>query len=126
MKNKGMNRCRSFVIGLCVLCLAAALLAGCGGKQVKKSRFVGKWNATSAEMSGMKFNIKDLMDEFSMELKENGTCKMNIDDESETGTWEETDTGVKIKDSTETMDMTDKDGKLYVEYEGVSFWFEKE
>ncbi len=31
-----------------------------------------------------------------------------------------------IKDSADTLEMKEKDGHLYIEYEGVSFRFEKE
>ena len=116
----------SVLIGFCILCLLAAALAGCGGKSMKGSKYLGKWNAVSAEMSGMEFSVSDFMDEFSIILKEDGTCEAHIDDEVETGKWEETETGVKIKDSTETLEMNEKDGHLYIEYEGVSFRFEKE
>ena len=118
------NGCAILVVG--ILILSTMILAGCGGKNMKGSKYLGKWNAVSAEMSGMEFAVSDFMDEFSFVFKEDGTCEAHIDDEVEKGKWEETETGVKIKDSTDTMDLTDKDGDLYIEYEGVSFHFEKE
>lgn len=118
------NGCAILMAG--ILILSTMIFAGCGGKNMKGSKYLGKWNAVSAEMSGMEFAVSDFMDEFSFVFKEDGTCEAHIDDEVEKGKWEETETGVKIKDSTDTMDLTDKDGDLYIEYEGVSFRFEKE
>ena len=116
----------SVLVVFCIMCLLASALAGCGGKNMKESKYLGKWNAVSAEMSGMEFSVSDFMDEFSIILKEDGSCEAHIDDEVESGTWEETENGVKIKDSTDTLEMNEKDGHLYIEYEGVSFRFEKE
>ncbi|HBB61777.1 MAG TPA: hypothetical protein DCZ61_08320 [Lachnospiraceae bacterium] len=116
----------SVLVVFCILCLLASVSAGCGGKNMKGSKYLGKWNAVSAEMSGMEFSVSDFMDEFSITLKEDGSCEAHIDDEVESGTWEETENGVKIKDSTDTLEMNEKDGHLYIEYEGVSFRFEKE
>ena len=116
----------SVLVVFCIMCLLASALAGCGGKNMKESKYLGKWNAVSAEMSGMEFSVSDFMDEFSIILKEDGSCEAHIDDEVESGTWEETENGVKIKDSTDTLEMNEKDGHLYIEYEGVSFCFEKE
>ena len=116
----------SVLVVFCIMCLLASALAGCGGKNMKESKYLGKWNAVSAEMSGMEFSVSDFMDEFSITLKEDGSCEAHIDDEVESGTWEETENGVKIKDSTDTLEMNEKDGHLYIEYEGVSFRFEKE
>ena len=116
----------SVLVVFCIMCLLASALAGCGGKNMKGSKYLGKWNAVSAEMSGMEFSVSDFMDEFSITLKEDGSCEAHIDDEVESGTWEETENGVKIKDSTDTLEMNEKDGHLYIEYEGVSFRFEKE
>lgn len=116
----------SVLVVFCILCLLASVFAGCGGKNMKGSKYLGKWNAVSAEMSGMEFSVSDFMDEFSITLKEDGSCEAHIDDEVESGTWEETENGVKIKDSTDTLEMNEKDGHLYIEYEGVSFRFEKE
>jgi hypothetical protein len=59
----------SVLIGFCIFCLLAAALAGCGGKSMKGSKYLGKWNAVSAEMSGMEFSVSDFMDEFSIILK---------------------------------------------------------
>ena len=116
----------SVLVVFCIMCLLASALAGCGGKNMKERKYLGKWNAVSAEMSGMEFSVSDFMDEFSITLKEDGSCEAHIDDEVESGTWEETENGVKIKDSTDTLEMNEKDGHLYIEYEGVSFRFEKE
>ena len=127
MKRKTKHiRKSSAILLISILVLSAVLLAACGGKSMKGSKYLGKWNAVSAEMSGMEFAVSDFMDEFSFVFKEDGTCEAHIDDEVEKGKWEETENGVKIKDSTDTMDLTDKDGDLYIDYEGVSFRFEKE
>ncbi len=125
-KERGPFQRGTVLTGLCILCLLAAVFAGCGGKNMKGSKYIGTWNAVSAEMSGMEFSVSDFMDEFSLILREDGTCEAHIDDEVESGTWEETENGVAIKDSTGTLEMNEKDGQLYIEYEGVSFRFEKE
>lgn len=56
----------SVLVVFCIMCLLASALAGCGGKNMKESKYLGKWNAVSAEMSGMEFSVSDFMDEFSI------------------------------------------------------------
>lgn len=126
LKNRRKETYSFLIAAIVILCLSAAVLAGCGGKSRKGSKYLGKWNAVTAELSGVELQVADLMGEFSIELKEDGVCEVHLDGESESGTWEESENGVTIRDSTDTLTVNEKDGNLYIEYEGVSFRFEKE
>lgn len=122
--NTGKGRRAVFLFA--AVLLSAFLLAGCGGKDLSNSKYVGKWNADKASVSGMEVSVSSFMDEFSFDLKSDGSCTVKMDDESYTGTWDETDDGVEIRDSSDTLDMTDKSGSLQIEYEGATITFEKE
>ena len=112
---------------LAVVFAFAFVLVGCGGSdKYAGSEYLGTWKATTAEYSGMSFDTEDLIGEFSLTLEANGNVKAVVAGESEKGEWEPTDDGILVKDSSDEMEFTKKDGNLVLDYEGVTITFEKE
>lgn len=70
--------------------------------------------------------IHEVKDEFSIGLKEDGVCEVHLDGESESGMREESENGMTIRDSTDTLTVNERDGNFSIEYEGAGFQFEKE
>ena len=112
-----------------VMCIAVILVMGTGcGKSAPyaDSPYLGTWLATTCSYGGYDFSVADIIGgDFVVTLDEEGNVKAEIADEEETGTWETTETGIKIMDSQSEMEFTDKDGKLILENEGVEIVFEK-
>jgi hypothetical protein len=113
--------------------LSVMMLTACGGGGGKyaDSPYVGKWNATTAEMSGIQLQVSDIMNEFSITLNDDGSCTVVVDTDGDKetgkGEWEPREGGgVTVKDDSGTLDFDDQDGKLTIVYEGVTMYFEKE
>ena len=116
---------KTLLVALCVIVGAMGLvLAGCGAKYAD-SPYVGTWNATTAEYQGMELSVEEIYGNFSIALNEDGTCDVTVKDSTESGNWEPTDKGIAIKDSSDSLEFTDVDGKLTIEYTGVTISFEK-
>ncbi|MBQ3579071.1 MAG: hypothetical protein II974_10470 [Firmicutes bacterium] len=114
---------------LCAVMLAMVCLmaAGCGKAKYAGSEYLGKWKATKAAYSGIELGVEDILGgEFSLNLKDDGTCTVKVVDEEETGNWEETDKGVKLTDKKEELEFTKEDDALTVDYSGMTMYFEKE
>ena len=113
---------------LCALMLAMACLmaTGCGAKYAG-SEYLGKWKATKATYSGMELSVEDILGgEFSIDLKDDGTCTVKVVDQEENGEWEETDKGIKLVDKKDELEFTKEDDALTVNYSGVDMYFEKD
>jgi uncharacterized protein YneR len=98
--------------------------------KVAESPYVGKWNATTAEMSGVSVNVSDIMKEFSITIESDGSCSVIVDADGQRdigyGRWEaRSGGGITVKDSTGSLDFDYKDGKLVIVYEGVTMYFQK-
>ena len=104
-----------------VVTLVMILLCACGGKDMSDSVYLGTWEASTAEYSGMELSVDTLFDEFHFTLQDNGKVKLNLNGEEETGKWEETDTGVILEDE---MEFTKVDeNTLSYETDGMNVYF---
>lgn len=108
-----------------VFALAFAMVA-CSGS--KNSQYVGNWKATSASASGISVDLATLGLEMSMDLKADGTVSVTAAGQSGSGTWEETETGIKISSDGESLEAKYVDGKLEMNEpsSGVIMYFEKQ
>lgn len=114
------------LVVLMVLSLAIGLVA-CGGGNAD-SQYVGEWKVTSASASGVTIDMATIGLEMSMTINGNGTVSVTASGESGSGTWEETDTGIKISSDGESLEAKMVDGKLemYEPSSGVTMYFEKQ
>jgi len=110
-----------------MVALSVFALAGCGGgKDLSKSKYTGTWDATTAEYGGMTLEVSSFLDEFTLELKADGSATAKVNGESGDGTWDETGSGIKLSDPKNgDMEFTDVDGKLTVAQDGITIYFEK-
>lgn len=110
-----------------ILVLSMCIMTGCGSSdKYADSEFVGTWNATTASYAGIELDVNSIMDGgFSLTLDASGKATLEAAGESETGKWEPVDGGIKIDGSSE-ISCTGGDGKLAMDYDGVTLNFEKQ
>lgn len=112
-----------------LICCMAISLVACGSS--KDSKYVGTWNLKEGQASGVTVSKETVQtalgtdDEISIELESNGKATVDLGTQSGEGTWEETDNGISLKDSTETLEFQEEDENLVVETSGVKLIFEK-
>lgn len=97
-------------------------LAGCGAKYAD-SQYTGSWEAVSYETMGMELD-KSQVGEANMELLANGDLNVNFMGVEGTGVWSETENGIHISSDIE-LDCTFDGSTLVMEYDGVTFNFQK-
>ena len=112
---------------LCCLVVAVTgiVLTGCGGDKYADSPYVGTWNATVAETSGMELKVKDVLGEFKLTNEADGSCTVVLKGDESKGTWEPTEKGFTVDDGQMEFVSAGKD-EITVEYSGVVIHFEKE
>ena len=113
----------------CIAVIATCVFAaGCGGTDMSGSKYLGKWQATTAEYSGFKIGVEDALGgEFSFTLNDDGTIDLLVSGEEQSGKWSETENGIKIEDSEQELELTEDDnGNLVMNYSGMALTFEKE
>ena len=121
-----MRRTRKILAIFALLVLFAGILAGCGGKDMSGSAYTGKWKAVRAEYSGFEFTMEEMQMELTLDLGADGKATADFNGDSEKGIWDETETGVILKDSKDQLEITDEDGLLTYVLEDVKFYFEKQ
>lgn len=119
---------KAFAVFCAMAVIASCLLmCGCGGTDMSDSKYLGKWQATTAEYSGMKLGVEDALGgEFSFTLNDDGTVDLVVTGDKESGKWSETENGIQFEEGDETMAFNDEDGKLVLDYSGMKLIFEKE
>ncbi len=113
---------------LCTAVMAAAVIAaGCGGPDMSDSKYLGKRQAKTAQYSGFKLGVEDAIGgEFYFTLNEDATVDLVVTGDKVSGTWEESEGGVVIKDDEQELQLTDVDGNLVMNYSGMVLTFEHE
>lgn len=93
-----------------------------------KASYVGKWKGVSASSEGLTLDLATIGLDMTIELKEDGTAVIHLsgDDNKGTGKWEMTDTGIKLSEGGENVDVKLVDGKLAIEEDGATILFEKQ
>ncbi len=78
-------------------------------------------------MSGISVNVEKVIGDFVLELKDDGSAKVTIGKDSAKGDWEETDKGIKLKDSKDELEFKkESKGKMSMNYSGMKLVFEKQ
>lgn len=111
------------LMALAVLLTFLFSLAACGAK-FKDSQYLGTWKGTTAEYAGLEMSVDEIVGETTVTFEADGSCTVSSDGDSESGSWEETDTGVSIDGG--DLEMTLTDGKLVMTMDGVTIYFEKQ
>lgn len=106
-----------------VVAVMVMSFASCGGTDMSDSPYIGTWTATTAEYSGIEVSVESIFGgEFSFTLNEDGSCKLIVGEENETGKWSETETGFNVEDE---FDFTVDGDSASLDYDGVSIYFER-
>ena len=114
-------------LAICIaLILSLGILAACGGKDMSGSPYCGDWKAIKGEYSGYEFTMQELEMDLTLHLGADGKATADFNGDSNKGTWEETENGVLIKDSSDELEVTDENGILTYVLEDVKFYFEKQ
>ncbi len=113
------------------ICAAFALilLCGCGGAGDKytDSKYVGTWTAKTAAYAGLTLDAEQVFTEFTLTLESDGDAAANINGESESGSWDESETGIVLTDaSNEKMEFTVDGDTLTLSRDGVLITFEQQ
>lgn len=107
--------------------LVLVFLAACGGTQQKvENPYVGTWPAFALSAEGMtvSFDRNDTKG-IVMTLLEDGKTEFKVGDQTETGKWTETDTGVEIESGGMKMPGTLEDGVLSFDLDGAQMFCHK-
>ena len=115
------------VIAISSVSLASVgILAGCGSSEASNA---GKYTITSLSANGTELNLQDLakaagssLDEFYIELKEDGTGSINANGEAQNLTWDKKNITV----DGEAVPYTVKGNELSSLQEGITIKAEKE
>ena len=115
------------VIAISSVSLASVgILAGCGSSEDSNA---GKYTITSLSANGTELNLQDLakaagssLNEFYIELKEDGTGSINANGEAQNLTWDKKNITV----DGEAVPYTVKGNELSIVQEGITIKAEKE
>ncbi len=111
-----------------ILSVMVFLLAGCGKTDLSGSSFCGKWKAGTAAYQDMKEEVEDILGTYVIQLKEDGTAVVSLNDLSADGTWEESEKGVSIQGGISGgMELSaTSHGNLVLKQDGVKVVFKKQ
>lgn len=112
------------VLVVAMIISSAVILAGCGS-DLAESKYCGRWEADKAAAGGIEMDADKIFeDSFTLELKDTGECVLTVNGEKTTGKWEEKN-GKAVIDGEDEMSITEKKGKLVLEYSGMTLYFIK-
>lgn len=126
MKKKTVQKNLMRMLIVMTVCTVIFVFSACGAKYAD-SEYLGTWKAKTASMSGINLDVGNVFGEFTIKLEEDGTAKVTIDKEKQSGDWEETKNGFKLKDGSDEMEFKkNKKGKTVLNYKGMTIDFEKQ
>ena len=99
-------------------------LAGCGN-DLSDSQYVGTWHAVEYSYAGVSMT-PEYIGESNMTLDADGKLTVDFMGEEGSGSWEETDTGIKISSLGLDLDCISDGTAITLEYSGVTILFEKD
>ncbi len=108
---------------LMMVLLLLVTVSACGSK-LKNSQYIGTWKGTTAQYSDVEMTVDDTIGETTISFDAKGNCTLTSGGSEQSGSWEETDTGVSIDGG--DLQMTLTDGKLVMTIDGVTVYFEKQ
>ena len=86
------------LICLTMVFLLLSSLAACGGKVDADDPNQGVWTAKTGAMMGISMDVEEMFgDGFTIELKANGKCALNVDGKKANGTWTLADGAITVK-----------------------------
>ena len=91
-----MKKTSKQILLLCCVVMAVFAFCGCG-TDLSDSPYLGTWTAVTAEYGGITFDATSVMNgDFTFTLKADGTFDAVFGNDSGTGGWSETETGVLL------------------------------
>lgn len=120
------------ILVACMVIMALGLTACISNGKYADDAHIGTWSAKSVEYSGITLEASDLFEQFDITLEADGSASVSANfggnEQIGKGEWEPSDKGITLKDSNlsdETLEMSDSDNDLVLEYEGMSIIFAK-
>lgn len=117
---------KKVVVLFCCLIVGSLglLVTGCG-TDMSDSAYCGTWKADKASYSEIETDAAAAVGgTFKVSFNEDGTCDLVVGEDTQTGTWVETEKGVCINEDKD-MTFTDEDGSLVLKYDDMTIFFEK-
>lgn len=109
---------------LFALLLVLAMMLGCTAFAETAADYVGTWILMSVEVLSLPVDPATVGLSAHMELYEDGTCLLEMNDESENGTWAVAEGGITTTDANGTVDTYElKDGNLVMDQLGMKLIF---
>lgn len=104
--------------------LLALLLLGCTAFAETMDNYVGAWILMKVEMLGLPVDPATVGVSAHMELYDDGTCLLEMNDETENGTWAVAEGGITTTDAAGKVDTYElKDGNLVMDEIGMKLIF---
>ncbi len=105
--------------------LALAMLLSCAALgEAAVENYIGTWILMSVEMLGLPVDPAAMGLSAHMELYDDGTCLLEMNDESENGTWAVVEGGITTTDAAGKVDTYElKDGNLVMDEIGMKLIF---
>ena len=109
---------------LLAMLLALAMMLGCTAFAETLDDYVGAWILMKVEMLGLPVDPATVGVSAHMELYDDGTCLLEMNDEAENGTWAVVEGGITTTDAKGKVDTYElKDGNLIMDAIGMKLIF---
>ncbi|MBO4897631.1 MAG: hypothetical protein J5590_04980 [Clostridia bacterium] len=111
---------KTLAVLLAIVCVIS--LCACGASS--NSKYYGVYKAKT--LGGLEDMLgEDALDGFTLEIKDDKKIEMTFDGETNTGEYSIDGDKFVLKDSTDEIEGTYKDGVITIEIEGIECTFEK-
>jgi len=128
VEKQSSSKAAVIVIGIVVVLLALAVVLFINISKGKD--FEGYWESDEVDTgAGFKdeFSGRDVEGMFGLQLNEDGTYKLlsAFDSDIKSGTWEESGGGIRLRGGGDSLKLSYKGGKLFLEQNGYTFSLER-
>lgn len=110
------------IFSACLLLVMS--IAGCS-KPESNSPLVGKWTAIEYSAAGLTIDSAEL-GESTLDIRANGKLTAMFMGEGGDGSWKETEDGMILKTGGEEIPLSLVDGRLVMDYEGLTITYQKD
>ncbi|MDO4468189.1 MAG: hypothetical protein Q4C49_14500 [Bacillota bacterium] len=97
-------------------------LVACG-KDLSNSNYCGTWVGTTVVYGDYELSVESIYGKFELNLDGKGKATITTSEEEKSGKWDETETGVSLDNG--DVILTEKDGNLVLEEDGMQIIFVK-
>ena len=108
---------------LVIMILTFSVLAGCGSKvDMSDSEYLGTWEASTCAYSDYVMDASEVLGQYVVSLRADGTYEAAFGDDTGEGTWEEVEGGFMLDGDSELV-FTDGPDGLTLDFEDITIYF---